>query len=237
MQLLGEFLILKSEERLKSFCSMNGVYNILFGCFLIMAILLCLYKESKMEDTAFVLDKKKVPGICIFFLCGIVSLASPFPLERPYLARLVSYSVFYIVYGVTSYTDKQIGLFRAGYMMIGVFITACLTLIFIPMWLRDGWGTHLLLALFVMAINLFLGMFAYRFGDALLYLMTQFCILLWLMPDVWAVAMIVGLISAMTYFVILYAKEFVKQKEKRKVRFPFTMCLFLGSLTSFFLFL
>ena len=118
-----------------------------------------------------------------------------------------------------------------------VFLTSCFTLVRIPAWIIDGKGQYLCMAVMAMLCNLLLGMFAYRFGDALLYLMTQFCILIWCAPNVWCAAMIVGLASAMVYFLVLYGRAFIEKKGNRKSRFPFTLCLFLGSLTTFFLFL
>ena len=237
VRLLWEYLVMKCRIRIVNLFSVYGLYNILLGLIISAIILHFLRKETKMEDTAFDLHKEKI-SVCFFWIMfGVVFIAPPLPINGAPLIKLLCYVVFYSVFGITSMTDRQTGMFRAGYMMIGVFLTSCFTLVRIPAWIIDGKGQYLCMAVMAMLCNLLLGMFAYRFGDALLYLMTQFCILIWCAPNVWCAAMVVGLASAMVYFLVLYGRAFIEKKGNRKSRFPFTLCLFLGSLTTFFLFL
>ena len=237
VRLLFEYLVVNSKIRLITLFSIDGLCNTILGFIISAVVLYFLQKESVRKDTEFVLHKEKVPFYVFWMILGVVFMAPPFPIKENPLLQLLSYVVFYIVFCITSSTDRQTGMFRAGYMMIGVFITSCLTLIRIPTWIKEGKGQYLLLAVMVMLCNLFLGLFAYRFGDALLYLMTQFCILIRCSHEVWFAAMVVGLASSMMYFLVLYGRAFLERKGNGKCRFPFTLCLFLGSLTTFFLFL
>lgn len=235
--LIYDYLIWQIKVRAGELVSLNGICNLVFGI-VSSAVTVCLLKkEAGREDSHFTFYKNQVLPTCLWLIVEVVLITPPFPAESHIWGRVLGYGVFYIVFSVTSCTDKQTGMFRAGYMMVGVFVTVVLALFRLPGWLREGEGSSLLLAGAVMVCNLLLGTFVYRFGDALLYLMTQFSMLLCLSPRVWMAAMVVGLVSAMAYSVVLYTKEFIVKKGNIKSRFPFTRCLFFGSLTAMFLFL
>lgn len=235
--LLYEFIMLQLRMRAGRVVSLNGIYNLLFGVVTSVVTVIFLKKEAARGDNTFTLQKNQIFSTCYWMLLGAVLIAPPFPAEHHILVRVLSFGMFYIVFGVTSGTDRQTGMFRAGYMMVGVFATGVMVLLRIPDWLRNEEGSKLFFAGAVMLCNLLLGTFAYRFGDALLYLMVQFCVLLNVSPSTWVATMVSGLVSAMAYSVVLYAKTFVVKKGKIKSRFPFTRCLFWGSITAMFLFL
>lgn len=217
--------------------SVNGIYILLFGIVISMISIFLIDKGAKREDSYYTFCKNQVIPTCFWLMLGVVLIAPPIPMKNHTLLAVIAYGVFYVVFSVTSYTDKQTGLFTAGYMMIGAFVNLLLALVCLPGWIKSGEGRHLAFAGVIMACNLLMGTFAYRFGDALLYLMAQCCMLICLTPDVWMAAMVTGLVSAFVYSVVWYGGAFIKSKGKMKSRFPFTTCLFIGSLTAFFLFL
>lgn len=217
--------------------SVNGIYNLLFGIVISTISIFLIDKGAKREDSYYTFHKNQVLPTCFWLMLGMVLIAPPFPMNKNIVFGIIAYGVFYVVFAVTSFTDKQTGLFTAGYMMVGVFVNLLLALICLPGWIKSGEGRHLALAGVIMVCNLLMGTFAYRFGDALLYLMAQCAMLICLTPGVWMAAMVAGLVSAFFYSVVWYGSAFMKNRGKLKSRFPFTTCLFLGSLTAFFLFL
>ena len=235
--LLWDYVVYRFRLRVEGLYSINTLYNLLFALLIHVITIYFLHREAAKEDTPFMLYGKTIIGMFLLLMIGVVFLAPPSLADGNILVKGFSYGVLFIVFGITSCTDFQTGMFRAGYMIVGVLVTGIFTLMRVPAWIRTGNGTYLILAVAGMGCNLFLGTFAYQFGDAILYLMAQFCMLLWLSPTYWIAAMVVGLVSAMAYLILLYGKAFMEGKGNRKSRFPFTKCLFLGSLTTFFLFL
>ena len=237
MKTIGNYLLWRVVVHGANIFSLNGILNILFGLLLSVISIFFLQKGAKREDSYYIFRKNQVIPTCFWLMLGMVLIAPPIPMKNHTLLGVIAYGVFYVVFAVTSYTDKQTGHFTAGYMMVGVFVNLVLALGCIPGYIKAGEGKNLLMAGAVVAANLVFGVFAYRFGDALLYLMAQCLMLICLTPDMWMVAMIVGLFSACIYSVVWYGGAFIKNKGNLKSRFPFTTCLFIGSLTAFFLFL
>ena len=236
MKTILNYLLWRVGNHVHNILSLDGVFNLLLGFVICAVCIFFLKKGAKKEGSYYTFCKNQVFPTCFWLMLGMVLLAPPLPMKEHTLLGVLAYTIFYIVFSVTSFTDKQTGFFTAGYMMVGVFLNLVLALICLPGWIKEGNLSNLIGAAGVIGANLIFGTFAYRFGDALLYLMAQCLMMICLPSDLWVASMIVGLFSAFVYSIVWYGGAFVKNEGNKKSRFPFTTCLFLGSLTALFLF-
>lgn len=235
MKLLFDWFVTSFIDNIIQCKTMSLCWNLIFG--LIISIIVCafLYKGAQKEGSYYEFRKTEVIPTSFWLMLGMVLLAPPFPLRNMSVWGILSMASCFAVFGITSFTDTKTGFFTAGYMIAGLLISIVLSMISLPNLIRTADKMDWISLLICMGINLLLGLFAYRFGDALLFLMGQFTICVCMEPNQWMLSMLSALMIAMVTYVLqnlIHIKQVISDK---KTRFPFTLHLFIGVLASFFL--
>lgn len=235
MKLAYDWLVVSFTDNLYQ-CKTRNLYgNLIFGLMVSVVVCFFLYKGAAKEDSYYEFRKSEVLPTSFWLIIGIVILAPPLPLRGKPIIGIMAMAVCFIIFGITSYTDQKTGQFTAGYMMAGVLMVSALFLFRLPELLRETEGKEWVMLLICVLVNLVLGLFAYRFSDALLYLMGELTMVICMEPYQWMMAIFAGLAIAMVTRFVRTAFEWKKIFIDKNVYFPFTMHLFIGVMSAFFL--
>lgn len=235
MRLLYDWFFSSFKDNIAQCASWNLCGNLTFGLAISCIVCFCLLREARGNGSYYSFSKKEILPVSFSLTLTMVLMAPPFPRRGLPVVGIFAMASCFTVFGITSVTDRKNGHFTAGYMMVGLFLSVIWFLVRLKYLLHTADKADWVPFFICIGTNLLLGTFAYRFGDALLFLMGQVTIVVCMEPYQWMLSLLVSFMVSMVTYVgenMFFLRQIVTDKN---TRFPFTLNLFIGVLASFFM--
>lgn len=213
------------------------VPNLLAGILLAVCSCFVLYRESRRKIIDFTFSRRDMLKVFIPILAGAVFVLPLFPLKDGNILVLLSPGMVMLVLIITSVMDEKSRMFILGYLFAGtaVQIIACAAGCISGRNHFSGGDICMLLA--AAAVIVGLGFFGYSPGDAGLFLMALLSYMTvldtWQIPDAVLTTLFVSCFS----FIVRFLFHVREEKAEKRARKPFTLCVTIGVLYTYFLYL